>query len=307
LAYADAARALGHEPAAGEVARVEAEVAELRAAEARIAAGRARLERLGRAEAEHAAESRQVAVLEAALAALRERLRSITFSGPELAAAADALSVAKREQAEASAARRRALEALAEARSALANLTTRREEAVELHRRVDERSDEARHVGRTAELLAEFRESLAATIGPRLAAQAAELFAELTDSEYDTLTVSPDTYEIMVRDAGQEFGMARFSGSETDLANLALRIAISEQVRFQAGGAVGLLVLDEVFGPLDEGRKLSMLTALERLRGRFGQILVVTHDPEMKEQLPAAIEVRKLPGRRARASLVGTG
>src|SRR3954452_2741936 len=100
--------------------------------------------------------------------------------------------------------------------------------------------------------------------------------------------------------------MDRFSGSEVDLANLALRVAISEHVRFQSGGQVGLLVLDEVFGPLDADRKERMLLALERLRGRFRQVLVVTHDTDVKEQLPNAIEVVKLRGRRATARLVGT-
>ncbi len=38
-----------------------------------------------------------------------------------------------------------------------------------------------------------------------------------------------------------------------------------------------------------------MLLALERLRGRFRQVLVVTHDASIKEQLPNAIEVVKLP------------
>jgi DNA repair exonuclease SbcCD ATPase subunit len=78
-------------------------------------------------------------------------------------------------------------------------------------------------------------------------------------------------------------------------------------VRFQSGGAVGLLVLDEVFGPLDDDRKERMLLALERLRARFRQVLVVTHDTEIKHQLPNAIEVVKLPGRRATARLVGAG
>ena len=41
--------------------------------------------------------------------------------------------------------------------------------------------------------------------------------------------------------------------------------------------------------------------ALERLRGRFRQVLVVTHDAAIKEQLPNAVEVVKLAGRRATA------
>jgi DNA repair exonuclease SbcCD ATPase subunit len=47
-----------------------------------------------------------------------------------------------------------------------------------------------------------------------------------------------------------------------------------------------------------------MLLALERLRGRFRQIVVVTHAADIKEQLPNAIEVRKRPGRRAMAQLL---
>src|SRR4029453_172910 len=136
-------------------------------------------------------------------------------------------------------------------------------------------------------------------VGPRLSAQAADLFAELTDREYDHLAVDPETYEIQIVDQGRRYGMDRFSGSETDLANLALRVAISEHVRFQSGGAVGLLVPAWGFGPLDDERKERMLLALERLRSRFRQVLVVTHASEVKEQLPNAIEVLKLPGRRA--------
>ena len=146
---------------------------------------------------------------------------------------------------------------------------------------------------------------MVATVGPRLAAQATELFGELTDREYDEITVDPDSYELQITDHGVTYGLDRFSGSEVDLANLALRVAISEHVRFQSGGTVGLLVLDEVFGPLDEDRKTRMLQALESLRGRFRQVLVVTHDPAIKEQLPNAIEVVKLPGRRATAGLIG--
>ena len=114
--------------------------------------------------------------------------------------------------------------------------------------------------------------------GPRLAVQAAELFGELTDHEYDELQVDPETYQLQISDGGKVYGLDRFSGSEIDLANLALRVAISEHIHFQSGGSIGLMVLDEVFGPLDEERKARMLLALERLRGRFRQVLVVTHD-----------------------------
>src|SRR5205814_1809733 len=157
----------------------------------------------------------------------------------------------------------------------------------QLRRRPEAEAEPAAEQARLADA-----EGRVATVGPRLSAQAAELFAEFTDHEYDLLQVDPETYEIQIVDGGRPFGMDRFSGSEIDLANLALRIAISEHVRFQSGGAVGLLVLDEVFGPLDDERKERMLLALERLKGRFRQVLVVTHDSAIKEQLPSAIRWR---------------
>ena len=178
-------------------------------------------------------------------------------------------------------------------------------DAVEQHARIADLAEDARHLTRLGELLNVFRNNLVATVGPRLSAHAADLFAELTDHEYDLLEVDPESYEIQIHDAGRVYGMDRFSGSETDLANLALRVAISEHVRFQSGGTVGLLVLDEVFGPLDADRKERMLLSLERLKARFRQVLVVTHDVEIKEQLPNAVEVVKLPGRRATARLIG--
>ena len=45
------------------------------------------------------------------------------------------------------------------------------------------------------------------------------------------------------------------SGGEEDVANLALRLAISQMIAERAGQPLSLLVLDEVFGSLDEERR----------------------------------------------------
>jgi DNA repair protein SbcC/Rad50 len=230
---------------------------------------------------------------------------SLGFKSQALEEATKALQTAETSLDEA---RRRAQGAgikAAESRTVAEQTAKRLADAVEQQARITDLAEDARHLTRLGELLNVFRNNLVATVGPRLSAQAADLFAELTDHEYDLLEVDPESYEIQIHDAGRVYGMDRFSGSETDLANLALRVAISEHVRFQSGGTVGLLVLDEVFGPLDADRKERMLLALERLKGRFRQVLVVTHDVEVKEQLPNAIEVVKLPGRRATARLIG--
>jgi DNA repair protein SbcC/Rad50 len=177
-------------------------------------------------------------------------------------------------------------------------------EAEDRETQLRELAEEARYLGRTADLLGGFRHAVVGLVGPQLSTQASELFNDLTNGDYDGLKVDPETYEIKVIDAGVEYPGNRFSGSEVDLANLALRVAISEQIRFQAGGQVGLLVLDEALASLDGERKDRMLAALTRLSGRFRQILVVTHAPEVKERLPQAIEVIHLGGRRSTARVL---
>jgi exonuclease SbcC len=279
---------------ASDVAELRARVDRQRAARVSAERLRIRLERRPLLEASLATQQERLALATDRVQTLRDKVRALAFDKAALdravAAHADALDVCH------AAAGERAKHQAAAARLA---------DGEHQHAKLAQLESDARHLSRVADLLAEFRNTVVASVGPRLAVQAAELFAELTDHDYDELQVDPETYELQISDAGKVYGLDRFSGSEIDLANLALRVAISEHIHFQSGGSVGLLVLDEVFGPLDEDRKARMLLALERLRGRFRQVLVVTHDSSIKEQLPNAIEVVKLPGRRATARPVG--
>jgi len=289
------------------VIRVEelaAEVADRRRAAEECGRLRGRLDRQASIATELAEELARRDQAHEAVVVLRDMVRELGFRDEDLDAAGAARTRYNRELAEATSRSQDARVAAAQARTRAEGAATELEGARAQHAKAEELTGNARHLGRVADLLSGFRDTVVATIGPRLSAQAAELFGELTDHEYDRLEVDPETYEIKLGDQGILYGMGRFSGSETDLANLALRVAVSEQVGFQSGGAVGLLVLDEVFGPLDDDRKERMLGALQRLGGRFRQILVITHDSAIKEQLPSAIEVVKLPGRRATARLV---
>jgi len=292
-------------PEPDEGKALAAEVTRRRNAQTQCEVLRDRLSRRVGVEAELGVERERVGELDGTLQTLREKVTALAFKPADLESAANKLATA---ESILEGARKNAQAAGNEAvksRTVAEQTAKRLADAVEQHARIADLAEEARHLTRLGELLNVFRNNLVATVGPRLSAQAADLFAELTDHEYDLLEVDPESYEIQIHDAGRVYGMDRFSGSETDLANLALRVAISEHVRFQSGGTVGLLVLDEVFGPLDTHRKERMLLALERLKARFRQVLVVTHDAEVKEQLPNAIEVIKLPGRRATARLVG--
>ena len=311
-AYEAAQTALAEAPPAGEPApdlgaerdRLVAVVEGGKEALAGCNRVRGRLERRAGAEAELGKEQEKVLDLDARLENLRDKVRALAFS-PDQLAASEKAAVQARGVSDAAAAEAQRTAGFAAAAAATVNeRRLRLEDAEAQHARLAEAEEQARHLGRLADLLSSFRNAVVASVGPRLSAQAADLFGELTDHEYDTLKVDPDSYEIQIVDRGVAYGMDRFSGSETDLANLALRVAISEHVRFQSGGAVGLLVLDEVFGPLDEDRKARMLLALERLRGRFRQVLVVTHDPAIKEKLPLALQVIPTGTRRATARVL---
>ncbi|MHB1487306.1 MAG: AAA family ATPase [Acidimicrobiales bacterium] len=294
----------GGAPEADEEADLTARLALARQAASDRANLEGRLSRLDHLKADQDRERLAASALQSSLEELRQAVRDLGYQPQERDKAQMAMTEARRGLETLRTAWMTAQSALAatgaQAQVAAARLT----DAQSHHHRVADISERARHLGRLAELMNSFRNAVVSAIGPRLSVQAADLFAELTDREYDLLVVDPETYEIRIQDQGQLFGMDRFSGSETDLANLALRVAISEHLRFQSGGSVGLLVLDEVFGPLDDDRKDRMLVGLERLRARFRQVLVVTHDNSIKEQLPHAIEVIKKPGRRAGLRLV---
>ena len=285
--------------AQGAAKQARAEVEPRRMAAARGQVLRGRLERQAVAQRDLETERGRSGDIAGRLEALREKVRVLGFKPDELKSAEEALQAATTAARQARDHVTRAAAAMATAAERVEQTKLRVADAATQHERLAELGEESRHLGRLAELLHAFRNALVGAAGPRLSANADEVFASLTDRRYDRLEVDPESYEIQIRDAGRLHGMDRFSGSETDLANLALRVAISEHVRFQSGGQVGLLVLDEVFGSLDDDRRVRLLSVLERLRGRFRQILVVTHSPDVKEQLPHALEVVSIGDRRA--------
>jgi exonuclease SbcC len=99
---------------------------------------------------------------------------------------------------------------------------------------------------------------------PDLSDLASDYLAELTDGRYDELHID-DQYNITVVEAG--IPKQVISGGEEDLLNLAVRLAISQMIAERSGQAFSLLVLDEVFGSLDEHRRFRDSVAVER-RGR---------------------------------------
>lgn len=136
--------------------------------------------------------------------------------------------------------------------------------------------------------LTDFRKHLNASIRPRLAELASEFLAELTDGRYTTVEIGGDFAPTVIEDGEPK---PIISGGEEDILNLCLRLALSNMLAERAGQSFSLLMLDEVFGSLDEGRRTNVLGLLEKLNQRFEQILVITHLDDIKEGVQSLIEI----------------
>jgi len=134
----------------------------------------------------------------------------------------------------------------------------------------------------------DLRTDLNHQLRPELSELASAFLAELTDHRYTELELD-DQYNIIVLEEGQPKPV--ISGGEEDLANLVLRLAISQMIAERAGQAFSLLVLDEVFGSLDEVRRQHVVELLRRLQDRFEQVILITHIESVREGLDRVISV----------------
>jgi exonuclease SbcC len=174
--------------------------------------------------------------------------------------AADALAQAKRR-----------IDETAEARAKLASIEAERLVVEELDR-----------------TMGDLRESLNFALRPELAEIASGLLDTLTDGRYSHAEFSED-YELTVLEDGLVKPV--ISGGEEDLCNLVLRLAISQMIAARAGHAFSLLILDEVFGALDDNRRANVMALLRRLGDRFTQIIVITHIGHVRDALDHVVRL----------------
>jgi len=133
-----------------------------------------------------------------------------------------------------------------------------------------------------------FREDLLNRVRPLLAKRASELLGLTTGGRYGKMIVDGD-YQVKIYEDGTPYQLDRFSGGETDLANLCLRVAISELVARRSGRQINFIVLDEIFGSQDEQRRRNILQALRNLDELFAQIFLITHAEEVKDRMENVI------------------
>jgi DNA repair protein SbcC/Rad50 len=152
-------------------------------------------------------------------------------------------------------------------------------EAVRVELRVHEELDQA---------LGDLRDDLNAQLRPELAELASSFLADLTDGRYHELELD-EQYRILLLEDGEPRPV--ISGGEEDIANLVLRLAISQMVAERAGQPLSLLVLDEIFGSLDERRREHVVALLRRLADRFPQVVLITHIESVRDSVDRALRV----------------
>jgi exonuclease SbcC len=150
----------------------------------------------------------------------------------------------------------------------------------------NQKASEATRMDEMDALFTLFFKSLTARARPMLEAEASDLIRDLTDGRYERMEFD-ENYRVKLFDRFDDsYAIDRFSGGESDVASLSARVALSKIIAARGGGttaALGFLVLDEVFGSLDAGRRNNVLIALERLKRAFGQIFIISHVAEVQE------------------------
>ncbi|MGH3848491.1 MAG: AAA family ATPase, partial [Pseudonocardiaceae bacterium] len=186
-----ATEALGRWPRPGERVELAAEVERRRRAADECARAEGKLDRRPAAVAELDVERAALAEAEATRSHLRAEMAELGLRPEELLAARIAADGARAQGALALGRAQASWVAAGQAATRVEAARLRLGEVGEEHEKLAVLGDDARHLARLGDMLNSFRNTLVASVGPRLSTQAAELFAELTDHDYDALEVDP--------------------------------------------------------------------------------------------------------------------
>jgi exonuclease SbcC len=269
-------------------AEVVAEVQRLTPIEAEAARLQAMLEREPDVRLEQARIAQEIMRVQSTLGTLRTRRAQVAFSEKEYNELRVDYDRVRLELQESKVAGARAQEQVASATRALAAA----QEAVEDLKRKQEELDVMQADRRMHDELdrafSDLRTDLNYQLRPELSELASAFLSELTDARYTELELD-DQYNIVILEDG--IPKPVISGGEEDLANLVLRLAISQMIAERAGQSFSLLILDEVFGSLDEARRFNVVELLRGLQDRFEQVILITHIEPVREGLDRVISV----------------
>lgn len=134
----------------------------------------------------------------------------------------------------------------------------------------------------------ELRADLNAQLRPELSEIGSGFLRDLSRGRYSDLELDED-YRVALLEDGEVKPV--ISGGEEDIVNLALRLSISQMIADRAGQPLSLLVLDEVFGSLDEERRNAVVELLRGLGDRFPQVILITHIDQLRDGFDRVVRV----------------
>ncbi|MBA3340234.1 MAG: SMC family ATPase [Gemmatimonadaceae bacterium] len=181
---------------------------------------------------------------------------------------------------------------LANAKESLGKAIASNEESRARQATVAEREKDRRLHEELDRAFNEMRAQLNAELRPELSKLGTTFLRQLVDSRTTEMELD-EKYNVTVL----EDGIAKpvLSGGEEDIANLVLRLAVSQMIAERSGQPFSLLILDEVFGSLDETRRFNVLELLRALGDRFEQVILITHIESVRDGLDKVISVRYDP------------
>ncbi|HEX2779738.1 MAG TPA: SMC family ATPase [Gemmatimonadaceae bacterium] len=267
---------------------LRSEVDRLAPLDAKAARLDAQIGREAQLRRENEAINQRRAAVTATLANLRARAEALGFSQPTFEQLREEFDASL---AELRASELAAMSAQGDVQAAEATFRMAHQADTDLKRTRDKLDDVLRAKRLHDELdraYSDIRTDLNLQLRPEISELASSFLVELTDARYSELELD-DQYRLTVLEEGVPKPV--ISGGEEDLANLVFRLAISQMIAERAGQELSLLILDEVFGSLDESRRQNVVELLRRLGDRFEQVVVITHIESVREGLDRVIEV----------------
>lgn len=267
---------------------VRAELARLEPVALQAAALKARADRAEALVSEAELAEKALSAREEHVKQLAEAVKDQGFSEPKFQAARERHDRAAHGLRTAELAVAESRGELVAAETAVREAERRLAERAARERTISERKMELRLHHELDRAFSDLRAELNAAMRPEISTLASAFLSDLTDARYDEVDLD-ENYQVVVLDEGVPKPV--ISGGEEDIANLVLRLAISQMIAERAGQPLSLLVLDEIFGSLDESRRQHVLGLLRRLGDRFPQVILITHIEQVRDGLDRVIRV----------------
>lgn len=115
-------------------------------------------------------------------------------------------------------------------------------------------------------------------------------FLQSFNLPYVTVEIDRESYEpVAYRRDGREIRVKNLSGGERVALSISLRMGLANVQT----NRIGFVIMDEPTAQLDEQRKAELLNIIQRGKEAVRQMIVVTHDQQVKDIAKTVIEIKK--------------